>query len=97
MSTIPDDDKDTVLFPLNKYWFTFGSGHHMGPEKKRLSNCYTIVEATSHEMARSMMVDKRGGLRWASPYTTADGAGVDEFGLVHIPFEEVQRQEGHNL
>jgi hypothetical protein len=97
MNEIPDDDKDTPIpFPLNKYWFSFGFGHHYGPNKIPLANCYTIVEAASYEKARDMMFEKRGPV-WASDYESAGACGVDRFRLRFVPFDWLQRQQGPNL
>jgi len=93
---IDDDDKDTVLFPLVRYWFTFGYGHHMGPGRIPLRNCYTIIQAVSEEDAAKMMYGKRD-LKWATHYDNPISCGVDRHGLQFIPFEKLQLQEGNNL
>lgn len=62
---------------MKTYYFTFGYGY-------RLRNCYTTVEAADFNEARKIMAHHHGN-RWAFQYDSAEAAGVDRFGLQHVP------------
>jgi len=81
--------------PLNKYWYSFGFGHHHGPDKIPLRNCYTVVEAESYEEARAKMFEKRGPI-WAFDYRSEEACGVVRFRMGFVPFDELQHQQGPN-
>lgn len=61
------------------WYFTWGFGHDY-------ENCYTIIHGT-RETARVEMVRKFGN-RWAFQYPSAEAAGVKEYNLMLIPFED---------
>ena len=61
---------------MNKYYFTFGSGQ---PHE----NCYHVIKFDSPKSARCLMFE-RFGRKWAMMYTSAEEAGVEQFGLKEI-------------
>lgn len=89
-------DRDTVIFPTSKFWVTFGFGHHMGPEKRKLASCYTTVEAVNTTEASHLMWAKRGS-RWSYMYDKTEQVGVDKYKLTYVPYEDLMEQEGDNL
>jgi len=91
-------DHDTVIEgpPLKSYILTFGSGHHMGPNKYKLNRCYTVIRAEDPNDAIKQMHAKRER-KWSHIYETEEEAGVEKYGLVCIPFHEVLKQEGDNI
>lgn len=74
------------------WYFTFGSGH-FDDNNDNLGNSYTIIRATSIELASSIMSQKRGN-KWSHSYKSAEDAGVERWGLVHIPFDQLTPQNG---
>lgn len=79
--------------PLQKFYFTFGMGHHHGPEKKRLGRHYTTIKATSMGVATAIMQLRRGPC-WSHCYPDAKAAGVTRFALKLILFDDLLPQEG---
>lgn len=80
---------------MQKYIFTFGSGHN-DPNHSSLINFYTVIEAPTYSAAREKMWEKRGP-KWSFEYETEEEAGVERWNLTLIPFEELGAQQETQL
>jgi hypothetical protein len=73
--------------------FSFGFGHHMGPDQVSLANHYTVVSGKDRQEIFEKMAERRNMI-WATDYATKEQAGVDRFNLIEIAFEDLLPQEG---
>ena len=70
--------EETTYHPevkIKDWYFTFGYGHGH-------DNCYTIFKGT-YSSAREKML-KAFGPKWGFQYGSAEGAGVNRYGLHYI-------------
>lgn len=89
-----DDGKPNPLSkePSNLigFVFTFGSGHHHGPEKESLNRCYTTIWADSEAKARVTMHQKRQD-KWSFCYHPDK---ICTSGMIYVSFNDLKPQDG---
>lgn len=75
---------------MTSYYFTFGSAH-TNADGSPLRDRYTIIEANDEHAARLLMYERRGQ-KWCTSYRSPESAGVSEFSLTLIPFDQLGPQ-----
>jgi len=65
--------------------FTFGPDHRHPVTGESLERRYTVISAATAMQARDKMMASYG-VNWAFQYRSALDAGVDQHGLVRVPF-----------
>ncbi len=74
--------------PVRNWIFTFGYGHKHPITGAPLAGCYVVIRGT-HEAARAAMF-KAFGANWCFVYESPNDAGVEVYGLIEIPYPEVE-------
>lgn len=87
--------KSLNLSNMKTFYFTFGSGQYdiIGGQPRALNRSFTTIEAEDFNRARAQMFERRGP-KFCTHYDSAEEAGVERWGLMYIPFDEITSQPG---